>query len=95
MKRAFFSSLTIFILLFTAVFALSAFDDPDDQADDNGAAGTCYIQTFTDCGDGIGVASTCTFTGVYGAPYSCTNSGCGLLGVILAKTRKCVKRVAP
>lgn len=93
MKKAFFSSLTIFTLLFTAVFTLSAFEAPD-EADGNGAAGMCYVQTYYDCSGG-GFGSSCTFTGIYGSPYTCLSYGCGVLGYLLRKSRECVLKIQP
>jgi hypothetical protein len=96
MKKKLFSYLAIFSLIITTVFTLSAFvNDPeipgaDDEADDFGLAGTCYTVSTYECSVG-GFGVSCSFTGVYGSPYSCTSVGCGMFGAI-PSTRKCVKK---
>ncbi len=46
----------------------------------------CYNATYIPCYEG-GLACTCSFTGLYGSPYSCTSTYCD---VPTYSTRTCV-----
>jgi|GEM_PF-4451218 len=67
-------------------------DSADEDTNTNETA-HCYTLSTYQCDPSdasAGFATTCSFTGYYGDPKSCTSVGCGIIGVLTMSTRHCV-----